>query len=695
MYYRSKGFFNFGRVQRKARSGIGTLLQNEIVTALSDPKAAQSVLDELEKVFLGATTRMYEAAYGEVPEIENKNLGFEGNYAEFNAMQFGKQLDAAYALIAVDETRQQGLAQLNKLITEQGTVLTANTGLVVELADNTFMLNDSGMTFLSTLRSLTEESAKAGQGIIGLEEASANLRQTIDNLLPKPSMFSNFVSGFAAVVNEIKEGGLDDYSLQVEGQEDPYTGRKAALHVLTEQLGLEKKVAEQVLAQADILSNIFEKTDELIRKEKQYLSLLDSQKKRVMFFNTALTRRTSKEIELQKVTAQRTRALGEFKSFEELFSKFNDEKSKQMKDQLGQQLAQVEALDAQADILEAQLNIAKELGQTLINAFDSAGNTAIKDLLLGEKDSDDIKLKLVKDIQSASAGFLSTKVMELGQSAIMQIPGMDKLAEKMGVGGMSKEAQEFQTVHRGHIDGMASVLDQHVKGVAAATGSDAKVGVTSPTTGGSDDSSATGVKAVQKVISGGETTGSDEYTGGTGLSALFGRFGSMFDTFGGNLMGLLKGDGTGLFGKGSGGANSLFGDLFADIFGKTGLFGGLGGLGSGLMSIFGLEKGGIIGLAKGGMMPRYAHGGIATQPTYLVGEGKQNEAVVPLPDNKSIPVDLGKNTGNQNNTNITVNMADGSSEMTTDGGAELAKAIDAAVQNTLEKELRPGGILGA
>ena len=37
----------------------------------------------------------------------------------------------------------------------------------------------------------------------------------------------------------------------------------------------------------------------------------------------------------------------------------------------------------------------------------------------------------------------------------------------MGVGGMSKEAQEFQTTRAGHIDGMASVLDQHVKGVAA------------------------------------------------------------------------------------------------------------------------------------------------------------------------------------------------------------------------------------
>ena len=92
-------------------------------------------------------------------------------------------------------------------------------------------------------------------------------------------------------------------------------------------------------------------------------------------------------------------------------------------------------------------------------------------------------------------------------------------------------------------------------------------------------------------------------------------------------------------------------------------------------------------------MARYAHGGIAKQPTYLVGEGKKNEAVVPLPDNKSIPVDLGNSGGNTNNTNITVNMADGSTTTDTDGSAALAQAIDAAVQNTIEKELRPGGVL--
>jgi SLT domain-containing protein len=36
----------------------------------------------------------------------------------------------------------------------------------------------------------------------------------------------------------------------------------------------------------------------------------------------------------------------------------------------------------------------------------------------------------------------------------------------------------------------------------------------------------------------------------------------------------------------------------------------------------------------------YRNGGIATEPTYLVGEGKHNEAVVPLPDGRSIPVNM-------------------------------------------------------
>ena len=120
-----------------------------------------------------------------------------------------------------------------------------------------------------------------------------------------------------------------------------------------------------------------------------------------------------------------------------------------------------------------------------------------------------------------------------------------------------------------------------------------------------------------------------------------------------------------------------------------------------LLSILPFAKGGVIGnklvgLAQGGVMPRYAKGGVATQPTYLVGEGKQNEAVVPLPDNRSIPVDFGgKGMGNNNNVSISVNMAEGTSDTKSDAedGKQLGAAINAAVLNEIERQQRPGGML--
>jgi hypothetical protein len=52
------------------------------------------------------------------------------------------------------------------------------------------------------------------------------------------------------------------------------------------------------------------------------------------------------------------------------------------------------------------------------------------------------------------------------------------------------------------------------------------------------------------------------------------------------------------------------------------------------------------GYANGGIVPggfrAFANGGVVSGPTLgLVGEGKYNEAVVPLPDGRSIPVQLG------------------------------------------------------
>jgi len=107
-----------------------------------------------------------------------------------------------------------------------------------------------------------------------------------------------------------------------------------------------------------------------------------------------------------------------------------------------------------------------------------------------------------------------------------------------------------------------------------------------------------------------------------------------------------------------------------------------------------MAKGGIISMASGGVIRKYGSGGIATEPTYLVGEGKHNEAVVPLPDGRSIPVDM-KGGAGDNNVQINVNV-DGSSTNSFDGerGKALGKMIEASTMEIIMREKRPGGVLG-
>lgn len=108
--------------------------------------------------------------------------------------------------------------------------------------------------------------------------------------------------------------------------------------------------------------------------------------------------------------------------------------------------------------------------------------------------------------------------------------------------------------------------------------------------------------------------------------------------------------------------------------------------------------------AKGGIMSngvqQYSSGGIAKgskagYPALLHG----TEAVVPLPDNRSIPVDLKGATGGQTNNNVVVNVGmDGSSTTSTtaddsDTANRLGNAVATAVQTELQKQKRSGGIL--
>ena len=138
------------------------------------------------------------------------------------------------------------------------------------------------------------------------------------------------------------------------------------------------------------------------------------------------------------------------------------------------------------------------------------------------------------------------------------------------------------------------------------------------------------------------------------------------------------------------GLGGLFGKLF------SGLGSILGGGASGISSLIG----GFFGFANGGMVKggfrAYANGGIATKPTLgLVGEGKYNEAIVPMPNGKAIPVDM-KGSQSQNN-NITINIdstgASTASGMSDQDNKQLGRAIAQAVQKELQNQKRSGGIL--
>jgi lambda family phage tail tape measure protein len=156
-------------------------------------------------------------------------------------------------------------------------------------------------------------------------------------------------------------------------------------------------------------------------------------------------------------------------------------------------------------------------------------------------------------------------------------------------------------------------------------------------------------------------------------------------------------------------ANSLIKDI-SRIAIKSGiiapLLGGIsslfGGGGTGLSAGGPIAIPGIAYAAKGGIMTAqgmlplntYSTGGIARSPQLAVfGEGRTPEAYVPLPDGKRIPVAMQGAPGETFNVSVTVNTSGGEQVAGDRQGAELGRAIAAAVRSELISQKRPGGLL--
>ena len=114
----------------------------------------------------------------------------------------------------------------------------------------------------------------------------------------------------------------------------------------------------------------------------------------------------------------------------------------------------------------------------------------------------------------------------------------------------------------------------------------------------------------------------------------------------------------------------------------------------------GARQGGVMSPGAGGGYRSYRSGGVADgpeagYPATLHG----TEAVVPLGNDKSIPVKMLEGSSGTNNVTVNVTMSDGGATQDIETEGEKAKAfgesISAAVQQEIVKQQRTGGLLNS
>ena len=126
-------------------------------------------------------------------------------------------------------------------------------------------------------------------------------------------------------------------------------------------------------------------------------------------------------------------------------------------------------------------------------------------------------------------------------------------------------------------------------------------------------------------------------------------------------------------------------------------FPGMGGSG-GVMDFLGIGSGDRYGGER--TRGSYMVGGVADGPeSGYMAKLHGREAIVPLGNDRSIPVEMRGGGGGMNTVNVSVNVSgNGQTAMSSNGGGALegmGRQIGALVQQHLQQEMRPGGILNS
>lgn len=496
------------------------------------------------------------------------------------------------------------------------------------------------------------------------------------------------------------------------------TGQLADLEVREKKLKIEKDTTEELRRREVVLGN-------LTTQENLIASILEKQEGRGIF-NIELIDELA-NTKLAKITEQFNNTSDELQKQQLILEAMNVEYDRQLRIHEAMKRS-FESLTAdqmaQTVVNEATIQMDKfraSLKDTVTGTFEAvyAGfDAGIDELTTKIMEGSEIKFKdlittvrnsMAEEFRKLAADQMKLGVRQIGASIMQAVTGKPtdlRTIEQQQLGYLQQIAANTSTMAMGQSFGGSSIFDYAQEGGKSVSYDlEGKMKVF-------DETSKTWVESTDQAAK--------QVAGIT--NGVLGNFGStvmgVFDGLSGGILGMLQpilsllgisipGGAGGISGFGGiiGSALSSLGGF--DLTGALGsVFGtsGIGGFISGLPSFFGFANGGVMSEYGPLKLNKYANGGIASTPQLaLYGEGRKNEAYVPLPDNRTIPVTLngaqgGDNisfsiTVNDNSTVTTSQEGESSNKQRQQGYQDFSKLIAQKVREEMVNQKRPGGLL--
>lgn len=577
-------------------------------------------------------------------------------------------LDAS-PLKAKAEQLAEGLALIPKAIGSISAADLQQRAMLPEINEGIDLITQ-GMTGLEEANAkLVKPTVDANNALKGLAATGEEFNKLQDKMKEPTSQFREFLKIVKDAKTALSEGGIELIAELTPEQQN----------TIRRLLGGE--VFDNLKTTTEAINLLKEKSTDIIESEQKLM--LDKIKLDIKY-EKALRYATvgqAKRLNLSKQEAKISQEITELQEKDRLQSLALLERSET---QILVDNERLNLLKEQLLTIQAQQNEMQQLSASFKGGFESGLQTNIAELIKGEESS--IKDAMLKIAESALTS-VADKLSEIFTGKIMDFifPTEDpalKMKNALVEGGTIaaekiKAAVSGQSISAGSKDlPVLEEIDMSTIPKKIPTEGEDKV-------------------IVSKSLDAHVKASSLLYDKGEGTKGL----GTLFEGFTDKLKGIFSSENPLLQGFSSlfGGLGNMFSSLLSSL---GGLFGG--GSGGGISSLLGMVTG-FFGFANGGYAAggfrAFANGGMVDRPTLgLIGEGKYNEAIVPLPNGRSIPVDM-KGAGQQNNVVVNVSVdSQGRGQTTTESqsGADagnLGKAIAQAVQQELQNQKRSGGIL--